>query len=139
MLEHTNPEHRPERGTNEPTQRPVSQPMADREVPLSRHATPAMIHAWLDGDIPEADARLSDMAHDVEFWRRIDREVEARRQVRAPVTLYESLMQALPQTTPRVITPWWRRPFEVTPSIAAIATLGLIALGMAVGIVLLRM
>jgi hypothetical protein len=41
----------------------------------------------------------------------------------------ERIMQALPQATPRVITPFWRRQFAVTPTMAAALGAAMLALG----------
>lgn len=108
-----------------------ARPMADREVPI-RRPTPPAIHAWLDGDLPEAAVRHADMARDVEFWQRINQETDARRHLRTPVHVYEQIMQSLPQTTPTVITPWWRRPFAMTPMQAVAAGAGVLAVGAAI-------
>jgi hypothetical protein len=105
---------------------------ADREVPLSptfgsTHIAPA-VHAWLDGDLPEAAARAAN-PRDVELWNRINAGAAQLRHMRTPVHVQERIMAALPQTTPRVITPWWRRPVEVTPLAAFAAAAGLVAFG----------
>ncbi|MDQ3698930.1 MAG: hypothetical protein M3373_13065 [Gemmatimonadota bacterium] len=119
----------PDRVTDSREQRPV----ADREVPLKqRTSTPRAIHAWLDGDLPEAAVRRGDMARDVEFWHRVNQESEARRHLRTPAHVYDRIMQALPQTTPTIITPWWRRPFELKPATAATLGAGAIAAGAAI-------
>ena len=94
-------------------------PLSDREVPLgpSEHArvlSPA-VHAWLDGELPEASVRKGDTARDVEFWKQINVEVDQRRRMRTPVYIEARIMDALPQTVPQVITPWWRREFVITP------------------------
>jgi hypothetical protein len=119
-----------DRGSDSREQRPVS----DREVPLTRRATPHAIHAWLDGDLPEAAVRRGDMVRDVEFWHRLNEESEARRHLRTPVHVYERIMEALPQTTPTVITPWWRRPVAVTPATALAAGAGILAVGAAIAV-----
>jgi len=101
-------------------------PLADREVPLghqepdTRVLAPA-VHAWLDGELPEASVRKGDTARDVEFWKQITVEVESRRRMRTPAFLEARIMDALPQTAPAVITPWWRREFVVSP-MAALGT-----------------
>lgn len=109
------------------TRRAESQrPLADREVPLThpeqdgRVLAPA-VHAWLDGDMPEASLRKGETAHDVEFWKNISVEVERRRRTRTPAYLEAQIMESLPQTAPQLITPWWRREFVITPSKAAAA------------------
>jgi ribosomal protein L18E len=94
-------------------------PLSDREVPLGRQdrarvLSPA-VHAWLDGELPEASVRKGDTARDVEFWKQINVEVDQRRRMRTPVYVEARIMDALPQTVPQVITPWWRREFVITP------------------------
>ena len=109
--------HRPARRSEK------ERPLADREVPLghqeqdARVLSPA-IHAWLDGELPEASVRKGDTARDVEFWKNINVEVERRRRMHTPAYLEAQIMDALPQTAPQVITPWWRREFVITPTAA---------------------
>ena len=58
-------------------------PLADREVPLDRHpALSAAVHAWLDGELPEAAVRKGETAKDVEFWQMIGQETARMRRVR---------------------------------------------------------
>src|SRR5438874_1075434 len=96
-------------------------PLADREVPLghqeeeNRVLAPA-VHDWLDGQLPEASVRKGTTAHDVEFWKNINAEVDRRRRINTPTYLEAQIMSALPQTAPQLITPFWRREFVVTPS-----------------------
>ncbi len=110
----------------------VSRPMADREVPLKHRQTPAAVHAWLDGDLPEAAVRRGDTSRDVAFWSAMNKEMDARRRMQTPVHVFDNIMAALPQTAPMVITPWWRRPFEMTPMVAVVAAAGLMAAGVIV-------
>ena len=118
---HHRPMRRPER----------ERPLADREVPLghrrhdSRTLAPA-VHAWLDGELPEASVRKGDTAHDVEFWKNINEEVERRRRMRTPVHLESRIMEAMPQSAPQVITPWLRREFVITPFAAVGAASALV-------------
>jgi hypothetical protein len=96
-------------------------PLADREVPLGQQESDArvlspLVHAWLDGELPEASVRKGDTARDVEFWKNINVEVETRRRMRTPVSIEARVMNALPQTAPVVISPWWRREFVVRPT-----------------------
>ena len=81
---------------------------------MSRVLAPA-VHAWLDGELPEASVRKGDTARDVEFWKNINVEVERRRRMQTPTYLEARIMDALPQTAPQVITPWFRREFVITP------------------------
>lgn len=136
--------------------RDVSEPanLTDREVPLSGPAgqirTPALVHAWLDGDIETkallaADATMSgadaanrgEAARQVEFWTRMNAETAVRREMRTPVALQARIMAALPpvQSAP-LSAPWWRRQMSMHPVMAATAAAGLLALGAAVGAVL---
>jgi len=112
-------------------------PLADREVPLgqqgpeTRVLAPA-VHAWLDGELPEATVRKGDTARDVEFWKQVNTEAERRRRLRTPTYLEAQIMEALPQTVPQVITPWWRREFVVTPSAAVATAAAIVVLSAAV-------
>jgi hypothetical protein len=101
-------------------------PLADREVPLghqeneTRVLAPA-VHAWLDGELPEASVRKGDTARDVEFWKNINTEVDRRRRMHTPTYLEARIMEALPQSAPALITPWYKREFVITPR-AAVGT-----------------
>ena len=108
-------------------------PLTDREVPIkqdlgneTRVLAPA-IHAWLDGELPEASVRRGGTAKDVEFWRMIGAEAERRRTSRMPLDLESRIMEALPHTLPVEITPWFRREFVVTPGRAVAIGAGLVA------------
>jgi len=75
-------------------------PLADREVPLGHQESEArvlspLVHAWLDGELPEASVRKGDTARDVEFWKQINVEVETRRRMRTPVFVETKIMNAL--------------------------------------------
>ena len=117
-------------------------PLADREVPLghqeqgARVLSPA-VHAWLDGELPEASVRKGNTARDVEFWKQVNTEAERRRRMRTPTYLEAQIMQALPQTAPAVITPWWRREFVITPmaAVAGATALVVVAAAMTVAII----
>ena len=107
-------------------------PLSDREVPIkqdlgneTRVLAPA-IHAWLDGELPEASVRRGETAKDVEFWRLIGAEAEKRRVSRMPLDLEAKIMEALPHTLPVEITPWFRREFVITPQKAVALGAGLI-------------
>lgn len=96
-------------------------PLTDREVPLGHQESEArvlspLVHAWLDGELPEASVRKGDTARDVEFWKQINVEVETRRRMQTPVSIEARIMSALPQTAPVAISPWWRREFVVRPT-----------------------
>jgi hypothetical protein len=104
-------------------------PMADREVPLDRHGgLSAAVHAWLDGELPEAAVRKGENAKDVEFWQMIAQETSQMRHMRTPAHVEAMIMDALPQTAPQVISPWYRRELVMTPGTAATSAAILVAL-----------
>lgn len=114
----------------------IERPLADREVPLSppdtgRVLSPA-VHAWLDGELPEAAVRRGETQRDVEFWKRLAAATESRRHLRTPAHVQQRIMEALPHNPPQVITPWWRREFVLTPAAAVGISGALIALTAAV-------
>ena len=113
-------------------------PLADREVPLDRHGTlSAAVHAWLDGELPEAAVRKGDTAKDVEFWQMIGQETSQMRRMRTPAHVEASIMDALPHTAPQLITPWYRRELVVTPGVALGSAAALVALTAALTALLL--
>lgn len=112
-------------------------PLADREVPLGHQEQDApvlapAVHAWLDGELPEASVRKGETGRDVEFWKQINVEVERRRRMRTPAYVETRIMEALPQTVPVVITPWYRREFVVTPKFALATAAALVVAAAAV-------
>src|SRR5215475_11752781 len=111
-------------------------PLADREVPLGHQEQDARVlapavHAWLDGELPEASVRKGETGRDVEFWKHINGEVERRRRMMTPTYLEAQIMSALPQSAPKLITPWYRREFVITPARAVGAATGLVAVAAA--------
>jgi hypothetical protein len=119
----TGPAPKRERAQNIPADREV-------EIPIPRRTTPASVHAWLDGDLPEAAVRRGDTARDVEFWNRLNRDIDVRRQMKTPAYVIDRIMESLPEASPSG-TPWWKKPFGMTPMMAALAGAGLLAAGMA--------
>jgi hypothetical protein len=107
--------------------------MADREVPIELSRTPDLVHAWLDGEIPESAVRGAEAVQHVEFWKQLDRELEVRREARAPADLVARIMTALPATAPQAAESWWNRPVSMNPVAVAAAAAGLLALGAAIG------
>jgi len=93
----------------------------------SRVLSPA-IHAWLDGELPEAVVRRGDTQRDVDFWKRMAQATEARRHLTTPAHVQQRIMDALPNNVPQLITPWWRREFVITPAAALGAAGALVAL-----------
>ena len=133
-------------GQKRERRRDHQRPLADREVPLAPNETeprllsPA-VHAWLDGELPEAAVRKGETQRDVEFWKQLLEAAEQRRHLRTPAQLEQRIMAALPHTVPQVITPWWRREFVISPSTAlgvAGALVALVAALTALAMVLAR-
>lgn len=135
MLENTpnSQERQADLGRKKASEVAAAPQFTDREVPLGNERMGAAVHAWLDGELPEAAVRGGDTARQVEFWQRINKETEMLRATCTPAHLAEEIMQAIPQTTPTVITPWWKRPVSVTPVAVLAASAGMLALGMALG------
>ena len=114
--------------------------LSDREVPLGPASTTisTAVHAWLDGSTPERDARRGEWAKDVEFWKRMEHDLDGRRRMRTPAYLNAQIMDSIPRHAPQVITPWWRREFVVTPSSAIVAMATLVAASAAATALILR-
>ena len=74
------------------------------------------VHAWLDGEAPESSVRRAEWSRDVDFWKRMNEDLERRRRMRTPAHVQGRIMEAIPQHAPQMITPWWRREFVVTPT-----------------------
>lgn len=152
MLEPLNPNE----GTDRPAQardaaRPVdAAPLTDREVPLpgseALGGTPLAVHAWLDGDASEADARMAD-PRQVALWNRIAEETASRRRMTTPAYMQARIMDALPEsriatataaataTTAPLVAPAVRTDERIalSPVTAAIAAAGLVAAGFLLG------
>jgi len=134
----------PERARRSDKAPQPNHPLTDREVPLSqdlgsatRVLSPA-VHAWLDGELPEASVRRGETARDVEFWKHISEESERRRHLRMPLQLESRIMEALPHSVPALITPWYRREFVVTPGAAVTIGATLVTMTAAVTALLFR-
>jgi hypothetical protein len=112
-----------------------SQPLSDREVPISSSgtATSEMINSWLDGDAPEPVAVNAESARQIDLWRRIEQESERRRHLVTPAHVKAQIMAALPADLPQVALPWWKKSIQVSPVVALAAAAGLVALGAAIG------
>ena len=138
MLDNLDPtERRSEVSTPKARETPVARPLSDREVPLAGDPRTATIHAWLDGEVPETEARTRATARDVDFWLRIEKEVEVRREMKTPAHVYRQIMEALPEDAPAAL-PWYKRTVTVTPMVAMAATAGAVAVGMAIGAALTK-
>jgi hypothetical protein len=116
------------------------QPVVERDVPVgagSGHALDSAVHAWLDGELPEAAVRSGTTAKDVEFWRGVSQTMDRSRLVRTPQHVEAQIMAALPHHAPQLITPWFRREFVVTPMAAVGVGATLMAIAAAVTVAIL--
>ena len=96
-------------------------PIVEREVPLGQQSDRVLssaVHAWLDGELPEAAVRKGETASDVEFWRQLSGQMQQRRHMVTPEHIETRIMAALPHHAPQLISPWWRREFVITPMAA---------------------
>jgi len=96
-------------------------PVVEREVPLGQQVDRALassVHAWLDGELPEAAVRKGDTMRDVEFWKSLNDQMDRTRRMRTPEYVEAQIMSALPHHAPSLITPWYRREFVVSPAAA---------------------
>ena len=89
-------------------------PLTDREVPLNPRRTPAVVQAWLDGEVTMADAVRGDAAKDVEFWNRLNEQAEERRHMRTPVHVQQRIMEAIPRSAPVAESSWFQRQSHVS-------------------------
>ncbi|MEK7402254.1 MAG: hypothetical protein AABZ80_07795 [Gemmatimonadota bacterium] len=115
-------------------------PVVEREIPLgtkSERSLDSSVHAWLDGELPEAAVRVGNTAKDVEFWRNLSRNMDRSRLVRTPEHVEAQIMAALPHHAPQMITPWFRREFVVTPMAAVSAGAALMAVAAAITVAIL--
>jgi len=109
-------------------------PVVEREVPLGQQSDRPLadtVHAWLDGELPEAAVRKGSTARDVEFWRSLNDQMERRRHLRTPEHIEAQIMAALPNHAPQLITPWYQREFVVTPFTAVTVAATLVAITVA--------
>jgi hypothetical protein len=119
-----------------PSSREPVRRVSDREVPIGGTdgtRTPELVHAWLDGELPETAVAGPDAARQIEFWKRVDRDLEQRRYLQTPADLTQKIMDALPATAPATATPWWSKPIAMSPIAVAAAATSLLALGAAIG------
>ena len=112
--------------------------MLEREVPIARREMAADVHAWLDGDLSEAEARAAGASREVEFWNRISAEAAVRRQVRTPAHVLPAIMEALPQTAPTASAAWFRREITISPARAIALGAGIAAAASALTAALLH-
>lgn len=122
-------------GQKRPRQVDGERPVSDREVPLlqpSDRQLSAAVHAWLDGELPEAAARKSEGGKDVDFWKRLEEESARRRHMRTPATVQARIIASIPEGVPTMVRPWYRREFVLTPRVAITAATALVVVASAV-------
>ena len=148
MLDDLNPGSRPRDGEQTGKKEKASKQRSDRdrevrsvverEMPgqQSERVLAASVHAWLDGELPEAAVRKGDTARDVEFWRTLNDQMDRARHMRTPEHVEANIMAALPHHAPQLITPWFEREFVITPFTAVAVAAGLVAATAAVTVAL---
>lgn len=129
MFNAFDPKGAPEPNGRGRAERGPEQPPADREVPIGFSVTPAGVHEWLDGELPESEVRRADTARHVEFWNRLNAEAEARRQIRTPAHVQAQIMAAIAPTRATAVEPWFRRSLALNPIVALAAAAALVGLG----------
>lgn len=149
MLDDLNPGSRPRDGerTGKKEKTPKQRSDRDREVrsvverempgQQSERVLAASVHAWLDGELPEAAVRKGDTSHDVEFWRSLNDQMDRARRMRTPEHVEANIMAALPHHAPQVINSWYEREFVITPFTAVAVAAGLVAATAAVTVALI--
>ncbi len=75
--------------------------LSDREVPLAvpNAVIADGVHAWLDGEATESDARLED-PRQVDFWTRLEDSVRPRRHARVSAGFELRVMAAIRNLDP---------------------------------------
>ena len=145
MLDDLTPEPpRPRREGQPPAPRPKKdhevRRVVESDVSLGEHEDRALasdVHAWLDGELPEAAVRGGNTARDVEFWRSVTLRMEQSRHLRTPPHVEAQIMAALPHHAPQLISPWWRREYVVTPVAAVSVAAALMALAAAATVLII--
>ena len=112
--------------------------VVEREMPFEQteRVLASSVHAWLDGELPEAAVRKGDTARDVDFWRSLNDQMDRARRMRTPEHVEANIMAALPHHAPQVITAWYEREFVITPFTAVAVAAGLVAATAAVTVAL---
>jgi hypothetical protein len=111
-------------GMKRPARKDAEHASQEREVPFGPRAEIAdAVHAWLDGVTTEDEVVRAEWTRDVDFWKRVDDDLEPRRRLKTPAGLSTRIMNAIPQRIPVMLTPWWRRELVVTPATALLALL----------------
>jgi hypothetical protein len=108
-------------------------PLADREVPLPNNQTPALVEAWLDGEISATTVRASQGGEEaVDIWTRINNEAEVLRTRTTPLYVHKRIMDALPADVHQLSHPWYRRAVTLNPITLIVAAAALLGIGVAI-------
>ena len=67
--------------------------LADREVPIEAANTPAIIHAWLDGE--PVDQSALHAADSYPLWSKVQNETSRRRRMHTPTPISGAIMEAI--------------------------------------------
>jgi hypothetical protein len=113
-------------------------PLTDREVPLNPRRTPAVVQAWLDGEVTMADAARGEGANDVDFWNRLNEQAEERRHMRTPVHVQQRILEAIPRSAPRAESGWFQRQVHISNGMLVVIGAVMVGLGAAAAILLAR-
>ena len=69
------------------------EPSTDREVPIEAANTPAIIHAWLDGEPVNQLALHAEGSYPL--WSRVQAETGRRRRMQTPTPINSAIMEAI--------------------------------------------
>ena len=67
--------------------------VTDREIPIEAAHTPAIIHAWLDGE--PVDQSALHAAGGFTLWNRVQTETSRRRRMQTPTPISGAIMEAI--------------------------------------------
>jgi hypothetical protein len=114
-------------------------PLSDREVPLNPRRTPAVVHAWLDGEVSLADASRGDTGRDVEFWSRINEQANERRHMRTPVHVQQRIIEAIPKSSPAAAEAgWFTRDAHISNGALVLIGVAMAAVGLLAAMLIAR-
>ncbi len=97
-------------------------------------ATPA-VQAWLDGEQPREGLATADEQETAELWARINSEAEVLRTRHTPIHVQSKILSSLPDAPPAVVE---EPGFKMNTGMAVIAGLLVLAVGAAIGFILVR-
>jgi hypothetical protein len=100
-------------------------------------ATPA-VQAWLDGDQPREGLQTADEQETAELWARINKEAEQLRNRHTPIHVQSRILSSLPETPNRAVPDDEPTKSPISTSMAVIIGILILALGAAIGFVMVR-